>query len=233
MSRRDWPRDGPPAVVAIEGLCFAGKTTLAVALAADPGVVALAEYAELGPLPAFPPADRAAVAAALEHFLRLDHYRAAVAGASHARVVLCDRSPLTLIAYEHAMSVLGVPRDPDLAARLFTTAAERGDILAPDGYIHLRISHRLVLSRQRQRGAVRTHLTDHSVCARMDEICQRYLARVPPQRRLLLDSREPLTQTAGLARSFLHHLPATTAGPPPPWTCLAALPGRAPAGSGQ
>jgi hypothetical protein len=46
-----------PAVIAIEGCCFVGKTSLVLALSQHLGVAAIAEYADLARLPPFPARD--------------------------------------------------------------------------------------------------------------------------------------------------------------------------------
>ncbi len=70
------PAHRNPLVIAIEGLCFAGKTTLANALAVAADTIVIGEYADLAPLPPFPPRHLSDVAAALDHFLRVEHQRA-------------------------------------------------------------------------------------------------------------------------------------------------------------
>lgn len=90
-------------MLAIEGLCLAGKTTLVHALAARLGALAVPEYADLAPLPPWPPHSREEVTAALRHFLRLEQQRGIFACRTPGRLVALDRSPLTLIAHEFGM----------------------------------------------------------------------------------------------------------------------------------
>lgn len=235
MSRHDPFRDpfrpGRPLMIAVEGLCFAGKTTLAKAVAADPGVVAVPEYADLADLPPFPPADADAVAAALGHFLALERHRAALAATSGAAVVLCDRSPLSLIAYEHGMGTLGIHRDPILAIEVFAAASDRGEILTPHAYIHLHIEPATANLRQARRPPIRSHLRDPQVQAHMDDINRRYLDAVPPQRRLRLDGGSPLHDNLARARAFLRHLPQVTDPNPPSWRRLLPTVAASAAGS--
>lgn len=208
-------------VVVVEGLCFAGKTTLANTVAADAGVATVSEYADLADLPPFPPANAEAVAAALHHFLAVERDRAALAAASGAAVVLCDRSPLSLIAYEHGMRTLGIPRDPILAIDVFAAASDRGEILTPHAYIHLHIDPGAAHHRQAaQRAPIRPHLRDPQVQADMDNFYRRYLDAVPPQRRLQLDGDAPLPDNLDRTRTFLRHLPRVTAPNPPSWRRL-------------
>ncbi|MEU4231102.1 AAA family ATPase [Nonomuraea sp. NPDC026600] len=207
-------------VVGLEGPCFAGKTTLAGALADRFGATIAPEYADVTALPPFPPADEASVTAALEHFLMVEHSRADRAAGA---VVVCDRSPLTLIAFEHAMAALAVPRDPIHAIALFTQAAERGGILVPDGYVHLTITPEQVAARQQWRGPVAAHLAHPGVQALMREAYEFYLRQVPPQRCLFLDGGQPLAEVVQATSAFLDGLAVTTAPPPPSWRCLLPL----------
>jgi hypothetical protein len=135
------PNVGAPpshrAAVAVEGLRFAGKTTLVTAVAERLGAVAVPEYAELATLPPWPPHTHDDVAAALRHFLRVEQQRAARASRAPGGLVVLDRSPLTVIAHEFGMDRLGIPAAPGWAARLFAEAAGRGLILTPDAYVHL------------------------------------------------------------------------------------------------
>jgi hypothetical protein len=86
-----------PAVIEIEGSCFAGKTSLALALGHRLGVTTIPKYADLGPLPPFPARDLGDVRATLEYLrggAELPHRR-------HKVVVAYDRSPLPCIAFQH------------------------------------------------------------------------------------------------------------------------------------
>lgn len=226
MTTRDRSRPGRPLVVAVEGLCFAGKTTLITALAStardadDACVVAMPEYSDLAELPPFPPADIDAVSAALHHFLVVERNRAALATASRATVALCDRSPLSLIAYEHGVRTLRIPRDPSQAIELFAAASDCGEILTPHAYIHLRTDPVTTALRQARRAPIRSHLLDPNVQADMDDIYRSYLDDVPPERRLRLNGGAPLPDTAAHARAFLQHLPYVTVPNPPSWRLL-------------
>ncbi|MGH3719618.1 MAG: AAA family ATPase [Pseudonocardiaceae bacterium] len=102
-------------VLAVEGLCFAGKTTLVHALAARLGAVAVPEYTDLAVLPPWPPHSRAEVTAALRHFLRVEQQRATLARRTPARLVVLDRSPLTwdVLGLTHSDAV-PQPRHPGL-----------------------------------------------------------------------------------------------------------------------
>jgi hypothetical protein len=82
-----------PLVIAIEGLCYAGKTTLAYVLAPVVSGVVIPEYGELAAAPPFPPGDLDDVASALRHFLRLERERAAAARDANAAVVLARPKP--------------------------------------------------------------------------------------------------------------------------------------------
>ena len=125
------PVPAPPLVLAVEGLCFAGKTTLARALARRLDAPVVAEYGDLAGLPPFPPRDIAAARAALSLLLAAEAGRSRQARASGSRLVVYDRSPLSVIGHEHAMRARGVPADPETAAAWFTAAARTGAILTP------------------------------------------------------------------------------------------------------
>jgi hypothetical protein len=70
------PRNADPLVIAIEGLCYVGKTTLAHALAPLAGAVIIGEYTSLAGLPPFPPRSLHDVAQALQQFLNVEQHRA-------------------------------------------------------------------------------------------------------------------------------------------------------------
>ncbi|MGH7644988.1 MAG: hypothetical protein ACREMR_05325, partial [Gemmatimonadales bacterium] len=78
------------ATVALEGPCFAGKTTLAAALSRRSGAVMIPEYAELAPLPAFPPRDHRDVRAALVHICDVEARRSAQARRAGTRLAVYD-----------------------------------------------------------------------------------------------------------------------------------------------
>lgn len=84
-------RSGMPTVIAIEGLCFAGKTTLARALGSRFGAGVVAEYADLAPLPGFPPGSALAARTALIGFMAIEAARARTARGLGRPVVLYDR----------------------------------------------------------------------------------------------------------------------------------------------
>jgi thymidylate kinase len=210
-------------VVAVEGWCFAGKTTLARALARQgAAVTVLAEYADLAALPPFPPRGPADVTAALEHFLALERDRAATAREAQAPLLVCDRSPLTLIVYEFGAAALGLPADPHGAADLFADAAESDHILIPDAYIHLQVPPDVAHARQQKRGPVRPHLMHPVLRDTVNAAYTRYLAQVPPARRLQLDGARPHRTLTARARGFLADLPRalTVTARPPSWRCL-------------
>jgi thymidylate kinase len=219
------PATGPlrPAVIAIEGCCFAGKTSLALALSQHLDVTAIPEYADLAPLPPFPARDLDDVRAALDHLLGVERRRAAAMrrGLRERKVVLCDRSPLSCIAFQHAIGRLGIPSDARLAAELFAAAAERGEILEPDAYIYLHIDRATALARQAVRGPVLGCLMDPSVLAAMQAFYQQFLNSLPADRRLVLDAAEPRGTLIEQAARFTHAQQAL--GPCPPGTWRASL----------
>jgi thymidylate kinase len=207
-----------PLVVAVEGLCYAGKTTLIHKLAACCTATTLPDYADMAPLPPWPPPDSDAVQAALHHFLHLERRRAGHARASRTPVVLLDRSPLTLIAHECAMRGLGVPADVGGAADLFARAAAAGSILTPDAYIYLAVPESVTRRRRPDRGPVAAHLDSPEVRGWIEHTCQTWLATLPVERRLLLDGTAQVGRLAQRSAAFL----ATVGGTAPPsWRTLA------------
>ncbi|MEV4416193.1 hypothetical protein [Catellatospora sp. NPDC049609] len=211
-----------PLVVAVEGLSYAGKTTLVHALAQPVGGVAVAEYAEMGPLPPFPPRDHHAVIAALAHFLRAECDRTAAGRRAGHPVVLLDRSPLTLITYEFGVATLGVPAAPSYAAELYSQAAELGEVFTPDAYIYLRVSDEVTARRAAVRGPIAAHLSAPSVRAGIERAAAAYLAALPVGRRLELDGSRPLAELLGEAEAFVAALSSQTA-PVASWRVLADI----------
>ena len=208
-----------PLVIAIEGLCFAGKTTLAYALAPLVGAVVIGEYADIALLPPFPPRHLDDVTAALGHFLQLEHQRALAARAAGAPVVLLDRSPLTLIAHECGMTALGLPCDPAGAAEIYSSAAEAGQILTPDAYLYLAIPDDVTAVRQDQRGAVAAHLMNRQLRAGIDRACRSWLATLPRGQCLELDGTISPPALAATAARWLSGLTSRVccSRPGAPW----------------
>jgi hypothetical protein len=211
-------RPGDPLAVAIEGLCYAGKTTLARELAPLAGGAVISEYTDMADMsgtPPLPPRNLGDVTAALDRFLDAEHRRADAARACGAPVVLLDRSPLTLIAHEHGMKALGVPADPEGAARLYTAAAQAGDILTPGAYLYLAVPDTVTTTRRAQRGPVAAHLMDPRARAAIDRTCRIWLAGLPPGRFLDLDGTTGPAELAATAASWIRSL--TPGIPLPPW----------------
>ncbi|MGH3854819.1 MAG: AAA family ATPase [Pseudonocardiaceae bacterium] len=213
-----------PTVLAVEGLCFAGKTTLAHALAARLGAVAVPEYTDLAALPPWPPRSRAEVTAALRHFLRLEQQRATLARRTPARLVVLDRSPLTLITHEFGMDRLGVPAAPGLAAHMFSEAAERGLILTPDAYVYLRVPAPVSAARQARRGRLPAHLTDPVTQAGIEAASRTYLNALPPLRRVVLDGTARVAELANMVVQLVLNLPPAGRQSAPTWRVLAPSP---------
>jgi hypothetical protein len=207
------PHRHDPLVIAVEGLCYAGKTTLARSLARLTGAVLIGEYADIAAPPPFPPRSLDDVAAALEYFLLLERHRAHAARSAGVPIVVLDRSPLTLIAHECGMAAVGVPSNPSGAAEIYGAAAEAGDILTPDGYLYLAVPDDITAARQERRGAVAAHLMDPQVRAGIDHACRTWLTGLAPQRYLHLDGTlAPLT----LAATAQRWLQGLAASPPVP-----------------
>lgn len=193
------PGPGQPLRVAIEGLCLAGKSTLAAALAPHLDACLVPEYADLAPLPPWPPADLCAAHAALEHLAAVERKRQRSADPS--RAVLFDRCPLSLAAHEAGMRALGTPADVAFAARLF--AGQR----VPDAVLHLVVPEPIAQIRLRTRGPLPPHLIAPAVRAAMTDYYSAALARLPG-RVLHMDSTAPLPVLLGQALDFLHCLPS-------------------------
>jgi deoxyadenosine/deoxycytidine kinase len=218
------PHRHDPLVIAVEGLCYTGKTTLARSLARLTGTVLIGEYADIAAPPPFPPRSLDDVATALEYFLLLERHRAHAARSAGVPIVVLDRSPLTLIAHECGMAAVGVPSNPSGAAEIYSAAAEAGDILTPDGYLYLAVPDDVTAARQERRGAVAAHLMDPQVRAGIDHACRTWLDGLPPQRYLHLDGTlAPPT----LAATTQRWLPGLAASPPvPPWRTPTQHPAR-------
>ncbi|MFI7026946.1 hypothetical protein ACIBMZ_29960 [Micromonospora sp. NPDC049900] len=222
------PHETAPVIVAVEGLCYSGKSTLVRHLAPRTDAIIAPEYTDLVPLPPWPPTDHTQVSAALRQFLDLERHRASqvrtrIATRTHAtasrrgHVVLLDRSPLTLIAHEYGMQALGVPADPSGAATLYADAAATGQILTPTAYLYLSIPDPVTDIRRTARGPVASHLDDPAARARIDQTCRTWLRLLPPRRQLTLDGTMPPSLLATAAAAFIRSL----AGPPvPSWRLL-------------
>lgn len=214
-----------PVIVALEGLCYSGKSTLIRHLAARLDAIVAPEYTDLAPLPPWPPADHTQVDSALRQLLDLEQLRTRqvhrrIATRTHPpHVVLLDRSPLTLIAHEFGMQALGIPADPDSAATLFAGAASAGQILTPTAYLYLAVPELVTAARRVARGPVAAHLVDPAVRTRIDQICRTWMRLLPHRRQVILDGTVPPPLLAAAVTAFLGNL----AGPPvPSWRCLTA-----------
>ncbi len=209
------------AVLAVEGLCLAGKTTLVHALAARLGALAVPEYADLAPLPPWPPRSREDVTAALRHFLRLEQQRSIFACRTPGRLVALDRSPLTLIAHEFGMDRLGIPAAPELAVHMFSEAAERGLILTPDAYVYLGVPSSVRVVREARRGRLPAHLTDPVTQAGIEATDRAYLDALPPMRRVVLDGSACVADLTDAVARLVANLPPAGEQPAPSWLVLA------------
>lgn len=208
-------------VLAVEGLCLAGKTTLVHALASRLGALAVPEYADLAALPPWPPHGRADVTAALWHFLCLEQQRATLVRMTPGRLVALDRSPLTLIAHEFGMDGLGVPAAPDLAVHLFSEAAECGLILTPEAYVYLRVPASVRAVREARRGRLPVHLTNPVTQAGIEATDRTYLEALPPRRRVILDGSACVADLTDAVARFVANLPPAGEQPAPSWRVLA------------
>jgi hypothetical protein len=222
------PQTAPPMALAVEGLCFAGKTTLARALGRYLGVPVAPEYADLTGLPPFPPPDQAAARAALSALLAAEAHRTRQARACGSRLVIYDRSPLTVIGHEHAMRARGIPADPETAAAWFTAAASTGAILTPAAYIYLTIPDDICRQRQEARGHLPEHLTAPDVRAALTRFYDACFAAAGPARVLHADGTTSpallTSQSAAFAARLAHAAEGASLPLPDPTTAvLAAL----------
>lgn len=189
--------------VVVEGLCLAGKSTLVAALAPLLDAHAVPEYADLAPLPPWPPADTAAARTGLEHLAAVERTRQHTA-VGH-RAVVFDRCPLSLAAHEAGMRAIGVPADPAYAARLFAAQCP------PDAVLHLTVPEAVARTRQRERGPLPEHLVDPAVRAAIAAYYAVALARLPG-RTLHLDGTAPPSFLLGQVQTFLRRLPSCPPG---------------------
>ncbi len=219
------PSSAPPQVIAVEGLCFAGKTTLARSLARQLDVWLGAEYADMIALPPFPPDTETTARARLSALLAADAVRARLARDAGTRLVIFDRSPLSIVGHEHAMRAHGFPADPQAATAWFARAARAGAILQPDAYLYLSVPDKAFRQRQRDRGQLPGHLTAPGVRAALSEFYAACFRAAGPGQVLRLDGTAPAARLAAQAAAFAAALPPAVPGRPVPW-----LTGPVPAG---
>lgn len=217
------PETAPPLVLAVEGLCFAGKTTLARALARCLGVPVAAEYADLTDLPPFPPPGQVAARMGVSALLAAEAHRSRQARACGSRLVIHDRSPLSVIGHEHAMRAHGISADPETAAAWFTAAASTEAIIAPAAYIYLSVPDDAYRQRQEARGHLPGHLVAPDVRDTLARFYDACFATMDRARVLRADGTTPLTVLTRHAAVFAARLPGTAGIMPLP------LPGTVPA----
>lgn len=211
-------------VVAVEGGCFAGKTTLAAQLSHSLDGVAIPEYTDLAPSPPFPPRTHADVRAALNALRGLEIRRSAPAWRTGAPIVVLDRSPLSCIAFQYGVRCLGVPCDHRLACDVFVSAAQQHLIPTPQLYIHLAIDRDTARARQLARGAVAPHLMHRRVIDGMNHAYGHFLESLSRDRGLILDGAQPSASVTEQALTFIAARRAGSAIPATAWNCLKELP---------
>jgi thymidylate kinase len=202
------PHRTRPVRVVVEGLCLAGKSTLTTALAPALQAVVIPEYADLAPLPGWPPADETAARKALAHFARLEDHRQSLARRTSAPAVVFDRCPLTLVAHEAGMQTLGIPAVPEF------TAAQLSRWPLPDLVVYVSVGAEETATRMRRRGPLPAHLVHPTVRAALARYYAAALDELPTERVLHLDGTRPV---AHLTEEVTAHLAALPACPPGHW----------------
>lgn len=120
------------------------------------------------------------------------------------------------------MDRLGTPAAPDLAAHLFAETAERGLILTPDAYVHLRVPASVSAARQACRTPVPAHLIDPRAQAGIEAASHSYLDAVPPRRRLVLEGTARVGDLVHAVDRLLINLPPPGEQTMPSWHVLAS-----------
>lgn len=211
---------GNSLAIAVEGLCFAGKTTLSRLLAGRLRGGLIPEYADLAPLPPFPPPGLPAVHAALSHFMTVETSRSRLARELTSPVIICDRCPLTLIAHEHAMASIGQPADPRAASQRFSQAAAAGTIIMPAAYIHLTIPDQVFADRMARRGELPGYLVSPHVRAAISAVYSTYFRAADPDLVLRLDGSASPGELTDRAEAFISGLRHRSRRPAPDWEML-------------
>jgi thymidylate kinase len=213
-----------PLVIAVEGACYAGKTTLAGQLSGTLDGVLIPEYSDLAASPPFPPRTHADVRAALDALRRLEIQRSGLARSTAAPLIVFDRSPLSCIAFQYGVRCLGVPCDHRLACDVFVSAAQQHQIATPQLYIYLAIDHATACARRLARGPVAPHLMDRSVVDGMNRACRHFLDSLPRDHCLIIDGAQPSASVTEQALAFIAEPRTGPAIPVTAWSRLRELP---------
>lgn len=211
------------SLVALEGDCFAGKTTLAAQLSRRLNAVAIPEYSDLAKSPPFPPRTHADVRAALDALRSVEIRRCALASNMGLPVVIFDRSPLSCIAFQYGVRCLGVPCDHRLACDVFVAAAQAQHIATPQRYIYIAIDHATANARQLFRGPVAPHLMHPGVIDGMSRAYRHFLQALPSDRRLVLNGARPQASLVEQAVAFVTAPRTGRDIPPAAWNSLKEL----------
>lgn len=150
-----------PKHIAIEGTAGSGKSTLLDSLRNIEGYNTVGEYGTLldysngERFPNFPPENSADVikSNALWAILEMRRKKELVnAGQNTKRLVVTDRSPISLFAFEYAKKVQGLPFEFTNLAKFYLRLESVNLFKEPSGYIFLLPQPKIILDRIEARG---------------------------------------------------------------------------------
>lgn len=196
---------GSPLIVALEGASDSGKTTLARHLSTVQDwqpVLVLPCYADQADAATLPPAverDERAQIGALSVYVELDRARwAAIGGACDPRLIVIDRSWLSLLAHVYAVERAGGPAAYHAARRLLFSA---GGLVQPNLVLVLHASAQSRLARQ-EKGDAAAWFTDPGFNS---HVAKFFLDEAPASKLTIthLDADLPATEIAKHAESAI------------------------------